>query len=181
MAARYVYECPECNSAIELSTTQAGQELKCHKCSATIVAPKLGVIKSLPPVGGEASPAKKVGRTAKTASPLKSWLFTGGLLLAVLAGIAGAAAQYRANQFHVDVDIEDIVASEYKALDEAPAVKIYEIHAGATQEEFRLEYAEASYRTMNIKNGIIQTVAWACYGVAGFGLLVLLSSFFVKR
>lgn len=181
MAARYAYECPECNSAIELSTTQAGQSLKCDSCGAAVMAPKLGVIKNLQRTDTDGVSSKKTAKTAKLGSPLKSWLFTGGLLLAVLAGIGGAAAQYRANQFHVSIDIEDIVDSEFKGIDEAPASEIYGVLAGATQDDFQLEYSEAPYRTLNIKSGIIQWVAWSCFGVAGFGLLMLLSSFFFKK
>ena len=180
MAARYAYECPECNSAIELSTTQAGQELQCDSCNANVVAPKLGVIKSLQRVDGGGVPSKKTPKSAKTGSPLKRWLFTGGLLLAVLGGIAGAAAQYRANQFKVEVNIEDIVKSEHKAIDEMPATEIYNLLTMATEDDFRLDYTEVGYRTLNIKNGIIQKVAWVCFGIAGFGLLLLLGSFLVK-
>jgi len=178
MAARYAYECPECNSVIELSTTQAGQELQCDSCNADITAPKLGIIKGLPRVDEGGVPSKK---TAKLGSPLKSWLFTGGLLLAVLGGIAGGAAQYRANQFYVDANIEQIVDAELKTIDEAPATEIYGVLAGSTQEDFLLEYSEAPYRTLTIKNGIIQWVAWSCFGVAGLGVLLLLSSFFFKK
>lgn len=180
MAARYAYECQQCHSTVELSATQAGQELKCHSCSAEFVAPKLGVIKSLPLIGGETASGKKPGRTSKSGSPLKSWLFAGGLLLAFIAGIAGAAAQYRANQFKVEVNIEDIVKSEHKAIDEMPATEIYNLLTMATEDDFRLDYTEVGYRTLNIKNGIIQKVAWVCFGIAGFGLLLLLGSFLVK-
>ena len=182
MAARYAYECPKCHSEIELSTTQAGQELKCDNCAESIMAPKLGDIKNLQRVdGGGDVRSKKSVKTAKLESPIKSWLFVGGLLLAVIAGIGGAAAQYRANDFHIPVDIEEIVEAEFKRIDEVPASEIYGILAGSTQEEFTLEYSEAPYRTRNIKSGIFQGVAWACFGVAGFGLLMLLSSFFFKK
>ena len=181
MAARYAYECPECNSAIELSTTQAGQELQCDSCNANVVAPKLGVIKSLQRVDGGGVPSKKTPKSAKTGSPLKRWLFTGGLLLAVLGGIAGAAAQYRANQFYAPVDIEAAIDAEFKTIDQAPATEIYGALVGSTAEDFTLEYSEAPYRTLNIKNKIIQWVAWSCFGVAGFGVLLLLSSFLLRK
>lgn len=185
MAARYAYECPQCHSTIELSTTQAGQNLKCHKCSAEITAPKLGVIKSLPPVGGVATKsASKAGSLPKSdsGSPLRSWLFAGGLLLAVIAGIGGAAAQYRANQFYVEeVNIDEVIKREHEKIDKAPASEIYALVASSTDESFRLEYSEAGYRTANIKRGIMQWVAGAAFGVAGIGCLMLLFSFFLKR
>lgn len=180
--ARYAYECPQCNSSIELSTTQAGQEIKCHSCSSKFEAPKLGVIKNLPAIEAEGSSANRQrSATAKTGSVLKSWLFAGGLLIAVLAGAGGYAAQVRADQFRVEIDIEDVIQSEYKAIDEAPVSDIYSILTDAEDESFTLEYSEAPYRTMNIKSGIVQQVAWACFGVAGAGLLMLLSSFFIRN
>ena len=182
MAARYAYECPQCHSTIELSTTQAGQELKCQSCSAEITAPKLGVIKSLPPVGSAPIKTASKGGTSKAGSPLGSWLFAGGLLLAVVAGIAGAAAQYRANQFYVkEVDIEEVIERENEKIDQALESEIYALVASSTDESFRLEYSEAAYRTASIKRGIIQNVAWAAFGVAGIGCLMLLSSLLLKN
>lgn len=180
MAARYAYECPECHSTIELSTTQAGQDISCSNCSTVVTAPKLGIIKSLPSLNDSSSSKSKSGRASNSGSSIKSWLFAGGLLLAVLAGIGGAAAQYRANQFHVEVDIEKIIAEEHDLLDKAPPVEIFAIAASSCDESFTLEYSEVPYRTLNIKGGIIQKVAWACFGVAGAGLLMLLSSLFLR-
>ncbi|QEG24618.1 hypothetical protein [Mariniblastus fucicola] len=181
MAARYAYECPECHSTIELSTTQAGQQLTCAGCSAVITAPKLGVIKGLPAVGGQSATPARQGRAPKSGSPLKSWLFTGGLLLAVLGGIAGSAAQYRANEFRVDIDFDAAVAKEMDLIDSHSPAEIYGIAVESTKDSFALEYSEVPYRTSNIKSGIIQWVAWTCFGVAGVGLLMLLGSFFVKN
>lgn len=177
MAVRYAWECPKCQATIELAATQAGQELTCASCSAVVEAPKLGVIKSFPVVGGEVAGSRTVagGRSA-----LKSWLFAGGLLLAILAGAAGGWAQYTSNQYYVDVDVETLIEEEFKALDEAPPAEIYAIAAGASEESFTLEYAETPYRTYSIKSGIIQYVAWAFWGVAGIGILMLLASFFLK-
>jgi DNA-directed RNA polymerase subunit RPC12/RpoP len=180
MAVRYAYPCPKCDSKIEITTTQAGEQVVCGNCSAKVTVPKLGVIRTLPRVGGGEGSQSDTSKAAKSASPMKGWLFAGGLLIAVIAGVAGGAAQYRANQFRVDVDIEKVVADEMAAIDKASPAEIYNIAIGATQEDFALEYQEAPYRSMNIKSGIIQWVAWACFGVAGVGLLMLLASFFVK-
>jgi len=180
MAARYAYECPKCHSTIELSTTQAGQDITCGNCSAVVTAPKLGTIKSLPLLEDTSSPKSRSGKAAKSGSLAKSWLFAGGLLLAVLAGIGGAAAQYRANQFKVEVDIEQALVDQHALLDEAPPVEIFAIAIGACDESFTLEYSEVPYRTLNIKGGIFQKIAWACFGIAGLGLLMLLSSFFFR-
>ncbi len=178
MAVRYSFECPECHAPVELSATQAGQEMSCASCPATFSAPRLGDIKKLPVIGVDQSgPAKR----RNSGTQVKSWLFTGGLLLAVIACIAGYATQSYANKLRVEIDIEEIVAAELKAIDEAPPAEIYSIAVEAGKEGFQLEYSEVPYRTMNIKSGIMQSVAWGCWGVTGVGVLMLLSSFFVRK
>lgn len=194
MAVRYAWECPECQSSIELATTQAGQHLKCGGCSAEVLAPKLGLIKGLPLVGGGEKDAitprsgRRSGRRsgqgsgrAGSGSPLKGWLFAGGLLLAVLASIAALAAQYRSNQYRVDINMEEVMAEEFKGLDTAPPAQIYSIAVEAGKESFALEYSEPTYRTYNKKSGYIQYVAWTFWGLAGLGLLMLLSSFLIRK
>jgi len=181
MAVRYAWECPKCQTTIELATTQAGQDLECASCSVEVMAPRLGDIKRLPVVGDHEGSSPKSRKKSGVNSPLKSWLFTGGLLLAVLAGIAGMAAQYNANQYRVEVDMEKVMEEEFKNLDAAPPAEIYAIAVEAGKDSFALEYREPEYRTHNIKSGYIQTVAWAFWGAAGLGLLMLLSSFFLRK
>lgn len=178
MAVRYAWECPQCQGTIEISATQAGQDLECASCSAALTLPKLGIVKNLPVVGG-AQPAPSSRRAV--ASPVKGWLFAGGLLLAVLGTVAGLAAQYRANQFHVDVDVESIIEEEYAIIDKQRPAELYSLAISAGEDSFALEYSETPYRTRNIKSGIIQKVAWVCWGLGGAGLLMLLSSFFIRR
>ena len=180
MAVRYAWQCPKCQATIELSATQAGQELKCDSCSAEVVAPKLGILKGLPVVGGDEE-KKSARRKGGGDAPLKSWLFAAGLLIAVLAGIAGGAAQYQSNQFYVPVDMESMIEDELAYIDEQEPADIYAVEVGAGDEQFGLNYTETPWRTANIKSGIIQYVAWAFWGVTGLGVLLMLSSFFVKK
>ena len=174
MAVQYAWKCPQCATAIALAAKQAGQDLVCPGCAASLSIPKLGVIKSLPVVGGS-EPVTAKPRSGGV--PVKSWLFAGGLLLAVLGIVAGSAAQYRANQYRVEVDLDAVMESEYEAIDEQPPAQIYAIAVSATDESFALEYSEPLYRSRNIKSGIIQKVAWVCWGMAGLGLLMLFGSF----
>lgn len=180
MAVRYAWECPECQATIELTATQAGQEIKCASCLAVVTVPKLGVVKALPVVGDAEEP-KSGRRKTSGVNPVKSWLFAGGLLIAVLAGIAGGAAQYRASEFYVDIDTEAMIEDELNYIDEQEPAEIYAVEVGASDEQFGLEYTETPWRTRNIKSGIIQKLAWAFWGIAGAGVLMLLSSFMVRK
>jgi hypothetical protein len=181
MAVRYAWECPECQSSIELATTQAGQHLKCESCSAEVLAPKLGVIKSLTVVDSENAITQKSKSARGEGSAVKGWLFAGGLLLAVLASICAMAAQYRSNQYRVDVDLDEVMANEYEGIDKAPPAQVYAIAVEAGKESFTLEYSEPAYRTYSKKSGYIQTVAWVFWGLAGVGLIMLLGSFLLKK
>jgi len=180
MAVRYTWQCPKCQTKIELATTQAGQDLKCASCSAEVMAPRLGDIKRLPVVGGQDNNSKKSRKARGVHSPVKSWLFTGGLLLAVLSGIAGAAAHYNAEQYRVEIDMEEVMQEEFKSLDAAPPAEIYAVAVEAGKDSFALEYREPTYRTFNLKSGYIRNVALAFWGAAVLGFLMLLGSFFVK-
>jgi len=180
MAARYAWKCPQCSATIEVSTTQAGQDLKCASCSAESMVPKLGVIKKLPLVGG--AEEQKSSRRRSEASPIKGWLFAGGLLLAVAGLVAGAAAQYRANQYHdEEVSMEEVIEQENAIIDQHIPSQLYALTVSANDDSFALEYSETRRRSRSIKNGIIQKVAWVCWGISGAGLLMLLSSFFIRR
>ena len=182
MAVRYSFECPQCHAPVELTTTQAGQEISCNGCESAFLAPKLGDIKKLPVVGGgEPETGKRRASKAKSGSPVKGWLFAGGLLLAAIAGISGYLAQDYANDLHVPFDIEEVVAKELSSVDEMSPAEIYGIAVAACDEGFQLEYREVPYRTQNIKAGIFQNVAWVCWAVGGIGLLMLLSSLFLKK
>jgi hypothetical protein len=156
--------------------------MSCSGCDSAFSAPKLGDIKKLPVVEGHAPESRKGHAAgAKSGSPVKGWLFAGGLLLAVSAGIGGYLAQDYAKSHRVDFDLEEVVQAELKLLDDAPPAEIYGIALGACDESFQLEYREVPYRTQNIKAGIFQNVAWVCWAVAGTGVLMLLSSFFLKK
>lgn len=182
MAARYSFQCPSCSAPVELTVTQAGREMECGQCSENYTAPRLGDIKKLPTIGDE----KVVKAETRASSPIKGWLFSGGLLLLVIAGVAAygiqsyATSMYNAAQ-EIGGDVEKIVEEELQKVDEMPAVDIYAIAAEAGKESFQLEYREYPHRSLMIQSGILQNVAYGCWAVAGTGLLMLVASFFITR
>ena len=182
MAVRYSFQCPRCSASVELTITQAGQEIECAQCAGVFTAPRLGDIKKLPVAGGE----KVVKAGGGANSPVKGWLFSGGLLLAVVAGVAAYAIQSYATSMYdfaqeIGGDIEQTVANELEKVDEMPAVDIYTIAAEAGKDSFQLEYREVPYRSLNIQSGILQNVAYGCWAVSGIGLLLLIVSFFISQ
>ena len=182
MAVRYSFECPECSTAVELTVTQAGQEMTCQSCDHEFSAPRLGDIKKLPVVGGEVAEKSK----AKSSSPVKGWLFAGGLLLAAVAGAAAYGIQTYADSMNeaaqeIGGNIDEIVEAEMKVVDEMPAVDIYTIAAEAHKDSFQLEYQELPHRSLAIQSRILHNVALGFWSVCGIGAVMLLSSFFVGK
>lgn len=182
MAVRYSFECPKCSTAVELTVTQAGQEMTCQSCAEEFSAPRLGDIKKLPVVGGEVAAKPK----AKLSSPVKGWLFAGGLLLAVVAGAAAYGIQsYAASMYStaqkIGGDIDKIVEDEMKVVDAMPDADIYAIASEAHKDSFQLEYRELPHRSLAIQSGILHNVALGCWAVCGIGAAMLLSSFFVGK
>lgn len=76
MAAQYLLPC-ECGKTIEIETSQAGQQIDCPHCGASVLAPTLRGIRQLEPV--ESEPA--------TARSSPSWSRSKGVLFATGVGL----------------------------------------------------------------------------------------------
>ncbi len=180
MAIKYVFSCPHCDAPTELLATQAGQEMACESCSAAFSAPKLGDIKSLPVAAGQ-SAGNQAGRAqTKSGSVIKSWLFAGGLLLAVAAGIGAFAVQNHAQSIYVEFDLDEAIQSENDRVEEALPTEIYQLAVAAAKEDFTLEWREPYYRAANKQSSVLQGVANGLWGASGLGLLLLIASFAIR-
>lgn len=177
MAVKYVFECPECELPVELTTMQAGQDFVCEGCNASFSAPRLGDIKRLPVAGS----AKTSEQTDSRVSPslAKRWLFAAGLLLAVGAGIGAFAVQRHAQNIYVDFNLEEVIAEDSEQVDMAAPSEIYQLTVAAAQDESVLEWREPFYKAANKQSSVLQGVANGLWAVAGTGLLLLLASFVV--
>lgn len=176
MTGQYLFTCPSCGAANRLSPKQAGQELNCTDCDAPFQAPKLGDIRKLPTDGDVDAKVRE-----KSYSPLRGWLFAGGLTLAVLAGGAGGYMHSKAAELSsaVNVNIPEEVQRFNDLLDKQPPAEIYRL-SRVSEDDIALEYQEPAYKRLNKESEIGTYSAYGLYGLCGVGVLMLLGSFLIR-
>ncbi len=98
--------CPNCGRENSINSNNAGQDFPCNKCAEVFQVPKLRELVLLP-VDGDTQTRRSAGRTRR---PIKSWLFAGGLGLAIFSGIAGGwLYSYSTKLIAKTPDIEAII------------------------------------------------------------------------
>ena len=175
MTGQYLFTCPSCQATNGLSPKQAGQELTCTDCNEGFQAPKLGDIRKLP-VRDEGSSKKA---KEKSYSPLQGWLFSGGLTLAMVAGIAGWFLNDYASSLSTDVDIPAEVQRFNDLLDKQPPAEVYRL-SRVSEDDIALEYEEPMYKSFNKQSEILTYIAYGLYALCGIGLLMMISSFLFR-
>ena len=178
---QYLLPCSDCNQSFPVATRQAGQTVQCANCDASVEVPKLGELKQLPIEGG-ADAVKKSEKRNQSPNRLKGWLFSGGLMIAVLAGVAGYALLNYANSLYANVDefanaVEEVSSEAIDAMKPAEMwdwwTQVSAIDLGEWQEHSRVG--------SNIQSGILANIAYGLFGLAGLGIISMLCSFAVKK
>lgn len=175
MAGPYLFNCPSCSEANELSPKQAGQELPCSSCSAIFQAPKLGDIRKLP-VHQDATQQED---SSTSYSPLQGWLFASGLTIAVLAGVGAWQLQAHAKTLASELDVQTEIKDFNTLVDSRSPAQIY-VMSTAANEDFGVEYVELDYKRKNAQSKILTNVSYGIWGICGLGILLLIGSFLVK-
>lgn len=175
--AHHIFACPQCNAPMEVATQHAGQSRECPQCHAMVEIPKLGVLKQLPTT--EETPTRKQSRRQGS---LRSWLFSGGLLVAALMGVGGLALQTYARTLYSDVG-KFKRNFEATTTDSIDAMKDYEVLEWWTEMNTRGlgEWKEHPGIGYNVQSKILTWIAYGMYGLGGLGLLCLVSSFMLGR
>ncbi len=172
MSLRYLFPCPECGHSVELVATQAGQQVVCSGCQHVFEAPRLGEMRQLPKVGNESA--------KPTYSPLKRFLFAGGLALFVVLGLSGLGLYQYASSMIIELNLEESFVGWNQHVDDMSPDDLWQewnamdVKAGLGQWE---EQVFARYET---QGKILQTMAVALLGLAGLGALMMISSLFVR-
>lgn len=179
MPIHYLLPCDGCEHQFQLTTSQAGQPQGCPQCGATIDAPKLGTLKQLPTsVHSEAAASQgEVG--------WKRYVFAMGLMTAVAAGIAGGALYWYSQSLFTPVDVESHIEMVQQDIDQfSPAELWYNWHHPTVQQQLEDglgEWFEPEYMGKNIQSNHLKNFSYGLLGLAGLGVLMLLSSFAMKR
>ncbi len=171
--ARFLYPCPQCDHQVELVTAQAGQDIECPGCQQILEAPKLGIMRQLPAVGGH---AQKVN----SGSGLKRFLFAGGLSLAVLLGASGWAVYKYSSKMIIEVDWDHAFADlEASHKDLTGAELLYELDKMELSRGIG-EWEEQDLTKNRTQGKYLQYFSYGLFGGAGIGALMIIASFLVK-
>ena len=178
MPIHYLLPCNACEHQFQLTARQAGQPLECPNCGLKIEAPKLGTLKQLPT--SDSASGEAVTPSSGEAG-WKRYVFAVGLITAVVAGIAGGALYWYSQSLFTDVDIESHIQFVEQELDKCSPAQLWNIWHQQDIEDGLGEWAEPRYMGLNIQSNYLKLLAYGLLGLAGFGVVTLLSSFAMKR
>ena len=181
MANRYLLPC-ECGHKLVVESRNAGSTIECLECSTTVDVPKLGELKKLEPA--ELADPKSAKRSART-NPVKRLLFTLGLAVAVIAGVAGGLLyNYSGNLITKDDQTRSEIA-RYKNVNDpyanATASQLWDQWYTNIKPLELPEWKEADWNKNYAQGTILRNFAYGILGVSGIGLLVAISSFFLSN
>ncbi len=175
--ARYIFSCPECNAPMEVAVQHAGQSRECPECLAVVEIPTLGKLKQLP-----ATETFSTRAQPRRQGSLRSWLFSGGLLVAALMGVGGLALQTYARTLYSDVgkfkQTFETITTE--SIDKMPDYEVFEWWTEMNARDLG-EWKEHPGVGYNVQSRILTNIAYGMYAFGGLGLLCLLSSFMVGQ
>ena len=132
----------------------------------------LGKLKMLP-----VDQTQSTSEKPRSMSATGRWLFTIGLGLAVVAGVAGWGVQRFASNLHTEINAEEVLAKNEEAISTMPAAEIYLMASHFEKEDRVGEYKELPFVKNNIQGSILTYIAYGLYGLAATGLAMLLTAF----
>jgi hypothetical protein len=156
--------------------------MQCIHCQSLVEIPKLGELRRLPTEGE--SEVNRRGRTTHGQSPnrTKGWLFSGGLVIAVMFAAAGFALLNYANSlYHNVTDYTNRVEQvSGEVIDAMKPSELWDWWGQVNQVELG-EWQENSRVGSNIQSAILKKVAYALFAISGVGVISILSSFAVGK
>lgn len=173
MPKNYLFSCSSCEKNFRVSQRSAGMSAACPFCDHENVVPGMRQLRALPIAEEQVSFAKSGG------SDLKRFLFSAGLLVAVLGGILGLALSYYADMLSTELMLEEKIKYGNKFVDTMAPGHLWE--AWDQMETKGLpDWQESQDVRYNKQAGHLKSIAYGLIGLGGLGLLSLLASFFVK-
>ena len=182
MAQLYLLPCGSCDNKIEIELKQAGSEVGCPSCQSKTAAPTMGGIKKLE--HAESSGIMIDPKSNSTASRhigLKQWLFSGGLVVLVLAAVAGFATWFYADSLVTISNIDQRVAAANQQIPTISPAQIWDSWDDLTSAGQLPEWKEIESIGHNKQAAYLKNIAYGFIGLAAVGLLLLLSSFVIKQ
>ena len=175
MPPQYLLPCENCDHRFTVVPKQAGQDLECPECQHRIEAPKLGQLKQLEMIA-ESEPTQR-----GSSNPVRNILFVAGLCLAIIGGAAGAFLYVYANQMIFDVDFDEISAEFDREVDKLTAFELVGLYESMNVEAGLGDWYEPNFIRYNTQGAILLNFAYGLLGLAGLGVVMAISCFFLKR
>lgn len=147
----HLLPCPSCQSSIEVSPSQAGDQAPCPSCHADVDIPKLGELRQLPLVEqqatADAAPQSQTSAARSAGFLVLGLIATGSLLIAGFCGIRWVLIDVpNSTEEHIST-----LREQYKELSAAQLVREYEqmdeydLDLSAPFEYKRIEKTKASW------------------------------------
>ncbi len=176
MAQEFHYVCSSCENNIPVTVKMAGMAINCPQCSTANELPGMREIKQLSPVSVDSPNNSALTGRNET----RSWLFSGGLLLAVIAGASAWGLGWYANSLVTESKLDNQIEFGKSQIDLLPAGHLWDAWDGMTANGLP-DWAETGQVRYNKQAGHLSNIAYALYGLSGFGVLAMISSFFLSR
>ena len=170
----YLYTCSGCEKNFPVTVKLAGAAANCPHCHLSNDLPDLRRLKQLP-VRNSQPASEPVKR-----SEMGSWLFSGGLLVAVLAGLSGLALHFYAASLVSESVTERQIEFLSAQIDAQPVGRLVDVWDGLTGEGLP-DWQETTRTRYNKQAGHLGNIANALYAFAAVGVLALVGSFFIGR
>ena len=179
MPEKYLLPCKQCEASIEITARDAGRELNCSQCDSKSTAPPMREIRNLSPVDTDSvqSPLERPALPGRNQS--KSWLFSGGLLLAVLAAVAGGSLWWYASGLETHRNVEKEIDFANQILDEATPGVVWTAWRSMSGSKLP-DWKESTETRYNKQASILKNIAYGLGGLSGLGLLMMIGSFLIK-
>ena len=147
----------------------------CPFCGKLIELPGMREIRQLPVAGDP-----KDVSTGSSRNETVSWLFSGGLLVGVVAGLCGWALMAYADSLVTESILENQIEFGRSQLDLLPAGHLWDAWDSMTVIGLP-DWEETTQVRYNKQAGHLRNIAFGLYGLSVIGGLSLIVSFFISR
>ena len=173
MPSQFSLSCPKCQHANAITTTQAGQDLKCAGCHETIQAPRLGQLKQLPAID---SPKN----TRNERSSRGGKLFVLGMILLIFGGGGGAGLYYYASNklFDYNSKVEESIVATASDIESASLPALAQLYETMPLEGGLPAWQEQYYVSSNKQGIILRYISYGLLTIGVVGLIVAIAGFF---
>ena len=172
MAQNHLFSCTNCEKDFPVNDRSAGMPVSCPFCEHINNLPGMRQIRALPIAEG--TPLKK----SRKESSAKRFLFSGGLLVAVIGGLLGIALSYYADSLATELRLEEKIDFGNQYVDDMTPGHLWEAWDAMATKGLP-DWQETHDVRYNKQAGYLKSIAYGLFGICGIGLLSLLLSFVV--